>query len=692
MLKNLNNYGMYIPLIETSRITIKSEDINWKTWDEHFNSIYNIMRDGIETEQVQSMIITVDFGDMQVELYIFDYWFNLIMWKLKCPLGEPIRPKDLLFDDFIRAKHIKQYIDKFLEENIEKYSNVILNNIIDDCLFEFSKIDTFAWYLSNTIDVDSFVTLWYECPEAREIMSIKMATPDNTVPIEQTMSVGTEASNKLLAMIRESDMCLSDIVKAGQGMSNKQFKEFATHIGPKPNGKGGTFPYILDTNFLMGGVNSTAAYAIESAIGRIAQLIVKGNVGDAGYFANILKLNNIDTNIYPDKNYDCGTNNLIHITLENEDMARRFVKSWFRYSPNGVEMVLTDRMVPFIVGKTIYIRTPMTCASHAKGRGICYKCYGNLAYTNEEKNAGEIASEILSAQLTQKMLSAKHLLESAIIKLEWSHGFKDYFQVDYNTISIRDEIDVKKMKIKINIDSIDAQSEDDYAEDRMFNEFVTSFVLVLPTGQELPVFTSSNDSLFITQPLNELLRKTKEDEEGNIIVDLSKLEGLPLFMIEIRNNELTQGLNLIKGLINNKSNIEKMENKTISNWLQQLLETCIKCDMEIHAVHLAVILSNQIRHIDYELEKPEWEYPNEPYEMVTLNQALTKNPSITISMLYKKLGNVLFNPISFRKHKASQLDPFFMVKPHEVIQNKVKITDTKIDDESLVEAISFGDE
>ena len=113
--------------------------------------------------------------------------------------------------------------------------------------------------------------------------------------------------------------------------------------------------------------------------------------------------------------------------------------------------------------------------------------------------------------------------------------------------------------------------------------------------------------------------------------------------------------------------------------------------MEINAVHLALILSNQIRHVDYELEKPEWQYPNEPYEMITLNQALTKNPSIVISMLYQKLGKVLYSPLSFRKHKASQLDPFFMVKPHEVIGNKVEITETKIDDEGLIEPMTFED-
>lgn len=691
MLENIQNYGKYVPLITHGTILIDCSEINYKSWDEHFTSIYNIMRDGIETEQVQNMIIQVDFHNIVVDFYIFDYWFNLIMWKLKCAIGEEIRPKDIFFEDFIRAKYIKKYIDnKFLEDNTTKYNNIILNNIIDDCLYEFSKIDTFAMYLGNTIDCDSFIKLWYQYPETQQLMSVKMATEDNLVPIEQTMSLGTEATNKLLNYINNSDHCLSDFVKAGQGLNAKQFKEFATHIGPKPDGNGGIYPIILDTNFLMGGVKTVPAYLIESAVGRVAQTIVKTNVGDAGYFANILKLNNIDSNIYTVPDYDCGTKNFQIVEFKTEDIVRRFVKCWFRFKENGPEYLIKDDMVPSLVGQTVYVRTPMTCASHAAGRGICYKCYGTLAYTNEDINVGEIASEVLSAQLTQKMLSAKHLLESAIVELEWSHGFKDYFQIDYNTIKIQDNIETKKMKLKINPDNITLESEEDYANDNEYNEYITSFTLVLANGQEIPVFTSANDKLYITRPLNDIIRKTAENEEGLISIDVSKLEDYPLFMVVIHNNELTKGLELIKGLINRNDSINNPHmNRHL--WLQMLVETCIECSMDINAIHLALILSNQLRSVNDELEKPEWQYPNEPYQLMTLNQALTKNPSITVSLLYQKIGKMLYNPLSFRKHKASYLDLFFMKKPQNIISGLVDIVETTITDEGLKNGITFDE-
>ena len=89
----------------------------------------------------------------------------------------------------------------------------------------------------------------------------------------------------------------------------------------------------------------------------------------------------------------------------------------------------------------------MTCASAAKGHGICYKCYGDLAYINNDINVGQIAAEGLSSIYTQILLSAKHLLESLVVKMEWSEGFYDYFQITFNSIALREDKSYKGCKL-----------------------------------------------------------------------------------------------------------------------------------------------------------------------------------------------------------------------------------------------------
>ena len=143
--------------------------------------------------------------------------------------------------------------------------------------------------------------------------------------------------------------------------------------------------------------------------------------------------------------------------------------------------------------------------------------------------------------------------------------YVDIFQVEYNIIKLQDNFNANGWKLLIDNELISIESED---EDNEFLESVDQFQVLSPKGEVIDIYTS--DSMYITQPLNELIRYTGADDSGKIIIDLAQLEGEPIFAIEIRNNELTKTLEKIKGLINKNSE---------------------------------VILSNQLRSKDDELEK-----------------------------------------------------------------------------------------
>ena len=85
--------------------------------------------------------------------------------------------------------------------------------------------------------------------------------------------------------------------------------------------------------------------------------------------------------------------------------------------------------------------------------------------------------------------------------------------------------------------------------------------------------------------------------------------------------------------------------------------------MDVDAVHLETILANQIVDPKDVLKRPNWNDPNVQYKMFTLNQALTNNPSVIVTMLYKDLNRVLYNPLTFTKHAPSFFDMFFMEQP-----------------------------
>ena len=121
---------------------------------------------------------------------------------------------------------------------------------------------------------------------------------------------------------------------------------------------------------------------------------------------------------------------------------------------------------------------------------------------------------------------------------------------------------------------------------------------------------------------------------------------------------------MIKSLLNKDEITRSHDRHSI---LQAVSESVIDGGLDIDSIHLEVILSNQIRAEDDILQEPQWEYPDEPYTLLTLNKALLYNPSPIISLTHEKIGKALYNPLTFRKNKPSFLDLFFVEKPSEFI-------------------------
>ena len=164
MLNNLNNYYVYAQLVQNGTMMIDSSSINMTNWQDHYNGILNILKDGIELENVHHMLINICFtkyNNFTVPLYITDYYFNMIMWKaiLSIPNSE-LKPKHIIFLKETTGDKIKEYIDKFLVEPYSHTTDITkLNNIIADTLYNFHDIDEFSYYLGNTLNLEDDIVL-----------------------------------------------------------------------------------------------------------------------------------------------------------------------------------------------------------------------------------------------------------------------------------------------------------------------------------------------------------------------------------------------------------------------------------------------------------------------------------------------------------------------------------------------------
>lgn len=681
-LQNFKNYGVYVPLVKNGNMQVFTSEINESNIDSHFYSILNILRDGIETSFVQHMAINIMFMDnVDVTLSIFDYMMNLMMWTLPAKTNEQITSYYLFFDDKFNKYQIKEYIDtKFLNKNRSKISNKKLCNIIDDTLYKLRYIDEFSLYLCNTISDEDTIELMNANSEFYECVHADLSR----VPIEDVKNVGMDITNKAINIIKNSDHCLSNSFAVGEGINPKQFREFAINIGTVPDGDGGAYPHIINSSFINKGLSTLSDLLPESGKGRQALIISKKNVGTSGAFARILGLNNRDTSLHYSQKYSCGTKNFIEMNIFNEKVLKMYNNRYYRFRADGPEYRLNYRTDKHLIGQTLLFRSPCTCASHARGEGICYRCYGDLAYTNYDINIGTIAAEILSSELTQMLLSAKHLLESNIKNLDWCDEFADIFDVNFNAIHIKDDFDCKKWMLEVDTECMNFDDEEE--------ETVRWFNVVTPKGKTIQIHLKSNDELMLSQELSDIIRNMPEPTEGNYVLNMESLIDIDLFLVHIANNELSDTLNKVKEVISKLPKISGMTKDTI---IQEFVNAVINGRLSVSSIHLETIISNQIRlGIDDEniLEKPDWTIENAEYALVNLDTALKKHPSITVSLEYQKISKTLYNPLSYEKTAPSQTDLYFMTCPQEYMNSEFRKLKLSPEEDEMIKGMMYIEE
>lgn len=676
-LVNFNNYGRFIDLVQTGSIVLYTKDLTNDNIDDAFFSILNILKDGIEDPFVQNMKITVVFTDDEsITLSIFDLFFNLIMWKLPLSVNDPLTSEFLFFDDAITRKTIKKYIDsKFLNKHRTTIDNIKLNQIIDDTLYKFKYIDDFSFYLFNTVNNEDTIELMNQNQTFWNCLHSDLSN----VPLDRVKDVGMEITNESIKQIINSDHCLADSFRAGEGINPKQYKEVLVNVGTKPDGNGGVFNNIINSSLSNGGLKTLADNFIDASVARLAEILKKENVGDSGHFSRVLGLNNQSTRLHPDPDFICNTKSLQKVFIGTPKILDKFKHRWYRLRIDGPEYNMSSEPTlneKHLIGNYIYVRSPMGCASHSHGKGICYRCYGNLAYTNSDINVGKIAAEILSSDLTQKLLSAKHLLEAKVIAMKWTEEFKKFFDLSFNIVLVKEDLEDLK-QYKLIIKDINKENENDNFD---YNDYINSFEVEDPIGQRHQIFTERHDNIYISNELNDILSKMDENDEEYVIT-FDKLDNMNIFLMKMSNDDISKTLEDLDHMINRLMDVNEQDK---DSWLQNIISIVIEGGVDIDAVHLEVILSNQIRSVDSILDTPYWQYENEPYRLLTLSQALTNNPNICTSMVYDSLPKALYNPLSFEKAKSSEIDLFFMEQPQEEMTIKIEDPDIKSEKEQNV--------
>lgn len=281
-------------------------------------------------------------------------------------------------------------------------------------------------------------------------------------------------------------------------------------------------------------------------MGRKSLIMNKSVMGKSGHFArkNMLLVSNI--NLRKDDKI-CNSVHPIRIELKTPTHLKRLVGRYYRTPGQHTYKLLTGDE-KHLIGQTILIKSPITCASK---HGICRGCYGDvLFHTNKDDvGIGAYAGAIITNPVSQSVLSAKHLLTTTSEKMEFPEVFYKFFILSANEIMLNtdnDDIELSDYSLVIIQDNIVSINELDEGE---INEFVTLFhIKNNNTGEYIEIFEKDGKDMYLSPDLISAMginKKNKKVYEMNLI-DLP--DDIRLFLLEIENNELTRPLYSIMGL------------------------------------------------------------------------------------------------------------------------------------------------
>ena len=718
-METIYDYGVFTPVIYGKSVTIRTCDINEQTIDDYTNNLKDVFLDYIEVPAVQNTKIEFIFDNgMMVRLPLSYALTNIIVWGFVIKTNQKIKPYHVFFNkDGITNGYIKKYIDKFaiipVREKCGSDNNVMiihnLNRVIYDTLRDLKFVDQFAWFFNNSINNEDFILMYNNCPGFKEIMDRHKTNYYSQFPPEQMNAEALKDMNQLIDYIVNAkkyigrDHCLSDAFRAKEGIKPKQAREMYTNIGVKPNGEGGIFPYVVNTNYINGGANNVAFHILESLIARIAQILSKKNTARSGQFSRIMILNCSHTKKYTipysnkiDPTYDCGTRNFLKYKVTDEVALRKIADRYYRLHPMGMEYKISDvynatKDNSDLIGKEIYLRSPIKCKSAAMGLGICRKCMGELYNIVPSVNIGVYSVTNLTEPLTQMMLSAKHLLEAKIDNLTFDttclseEQIAKFIVLDEGTIFINPEIeDMKKWKLIIRDGDIQEEIIASLENDENDDDVDTSFEDTLKyinvfylrndsTGEEYPIKTSNMDNFYLSDWLMEYIEiKNLNSIDEDIVIPIYMLigEDNPLFNVgSIHNDDMSERLESVIKVLNLKANTDSYTAETFLETLSDKLNN-IGLD-NIMSVHLEIIIMNQIRSSNDIIEMPDWSVPEQTnYQILTLKKSIMTHPSISISLQSEDIARMLYTPLSFRKYKSSAYDLLYMVQPQKFLSEE----------------------
>ena len=214
--------------------------------------------------------------------------------------------------------------------------------------------------------------------------------------------------------------CIYELLSWGQILQSMAPRGYGMDID------GVIMPEPIMNSFLEG-IGKLQDHLLESRAASLSTMSNEDPIKEVEYFGRRIQLMaNYVTHAEPG---DCGSREYITVNVK-KGTERRHLGAFY-LNAAGFEFPIREETLPDIVGKTVQMRSPLTC-KHRHMNHVCHRCYGELISNfDPTTNLGHIAATTLSEGITQRVLSTKHLIKNAVKQMFRTNKMMEkYFQYD----------------------------------------------------------------------------------------------------------------------------------------------------------------------------------------------------------------------------------------------------------------------
>lgn len=591
------------------------------------------------------------------------FYVNAILWYPFLEVQEfGMLDKSIIFDCLNNTNDLKKYIDYKIIQTLQNYhlKYKVINPMISEVVYNLRMIsEDFSMLMGLNIRTSTIMDVYENNEVVHDLMESTYSLSESPTDIENRLN---QAEDQIVKEFKKyPNNTIGVMLRAQTGIKTKQLRELLVASGLKPTITGETIAIPISNSLMINGMNHPADLYIGAIGSRKSLVTNKIFMGNAGFFCKMVGLLT-DTLKVSKTVVDCGTTYLVTYNIINRRILKKLNGKFYKVNKTDPLKVLNAEKDTHLIGKKILVRSVATCACGENE--VCSRCIGLTVNLNNDILDGYsiYETEETTQVINQNILSTKHLLSTKTIKIEFNEDFEKFFTIVAGEINpiIRNNQSIDNIDdyaIWIDPKSIVKLDEHDY--DSLFNTLIYNgkfmVVNIHDPKIKIPIYTLEEKELFITEYALELMNRGKGYIYFKDLNDEDKL-----FEMVYINNELTKPLYDFIDVVN-KENKDRIK-MTIDEISQRLVELLVDSDIGTGAVATEIILNRLIRTQEDIYKRPDFSDPDylEPYQIVTIRNALIKNPSPIIGISYAYIKRQFFSMDFYEKrHAPSYLDPLF---------------------------------